>query len=184
MELKWVLYHPLSSGLLKNSIIIGIGVFAAIIIGVVVYSGNHTIEKPTEINSVDNITSQNITSSEEFQQLTKLLESKKKFDFETHDYVRFYKGTDGKGATIVDVLNSRMYANYPDLEQITLNPHRIEWYNYIDEEKGKNFVIVGYAFETFKEKSEYIWEVDKTTKIITAKNAAAQEILDIVNSQS
>jgi len=41
---------------------------------------------------------------------------------------------------------------------------------------------VGFAFETFKENSEYIWQVNKTEQSITAQNEAAQEILDIVNS--
>jgi len=168
-------------------VIVGIGVLVTvIIIGVVISQGNYTIEAPSDINPEENIseTSQNSTDSKESQELISMLEDKRKFDFETHDYVRFYSGEDGTGTSIVDILNSRMYENYPDIEQITMNPHRVEWYNYVDEERGENFVVVGYAFETFKEKSEYIWEVDKTTKIITAKNSAAQELLDIVNSEN
>lgn len=173
--------------MLKNSVIIGIGILITIIlIGVVISQRNYVIEEPSDIIPEENIseTSQNSTYSKELEELISMLEDKKKFDFETHDYVRFYSGEDNSGASIIDILNSRMYTNYPDIEQIAMNPHRVEWYNYVDEEKGENFVVVGYAFETFKEKSEYIWEVDKTTKIITAKNGAAQELLNIVNSES
>jgi len=166
---------------LKNYIVLGIGaVIIVVIIGLLITQGSYTIEEKApefESSAIDNE-----VTPPELQAIQDSLEDKVKFDFETHDFVRFYRGSDDTGATIVDILNSRMYENYPDINQIVANPHRVEWYNHIDEEKGDNYVIVGYAFETFKEKSEYIWEVEKTTNTITAKNDAAQKLLDIVNS--
>ena len=171
---------------MKNTIFGGIGIAVVIIIiGVIVGTQtNYEIEEEAPEFQSSEIILNNTDTPPELQELQALLEDEAKFDFETHDFVRYYDGSDDSGATIVDILNSRMYANYPDLDQIVLNPHRVEWYNYIDENKGDNYVIVGYAFETFKEESEYIWEVEKSTNTITAKNDAAQELLDIVNSES
>lgn len=171
--------------MLKPLIIAGITiVIIAGIIGIVVSDGTYTIEEEAPEFQTSEIIPNNTDTPPELQEIQDLLEDEIKFDFETHDFVRFYEGSDGSGATIVDILNSRMYENYPDLDQIVFNPHRVEWYNYVDEDKGENYVIVGYAFETFKEDSEYIWEVEKSTNIIIAKNDAAQELLDIVNSEN
>ena len=173
---------------MKSSIIAVIGIaVVAVIIGLVVAAQiSYTIEKePTLVQSeLDAESLGNLTDLPfEFEAITAALNEKPEFDFETHDFVRFYRGVDDQGATIVDILNSRMYKNYPDIEVIMDYPHRVEWYNYIDEEKGQDYVIVGYTFQTFKEESEYIWEVYKKDMVITAKNDAAQELLDIVNSE-
>jgi len=148
------------------------------IISVIVTSQDSYVVEEETIETKD---FSELTESE-LEQLKELnIDPKFLFDFEAHDFVRFYKGSDGEGAQIIDILNSRMFQNYPDLNEISNNPHRVEWYNFADEE-NKELVTVGYAFQTFKEDSEYIWLVNKTNYSITAQNEAAQELLDIVNS--
>jgi len=151
-------------------------IVVAIISVIVISQDSYVIEEDvTEFKEIDPSTS-DLTQFEEI-----IIDEEFLFDFESHDLVRLYQGSDGEGAMIVDILNSRMFQNYPDFYEITSNPHRVEWYNFADEE-NKELVTVGYAFETFKENSEYIWLVNKTSQSITAQNEAAQEILDIVNS--
>jgi len=172
---------------MKIPVIVAISISVIVILVVVIGSeSNYQIEKDVLDEGVleqENMSTNVSVIPPEYQALIEALEAEQEFDFESHDLVRFYEGEDRKGATIVDILNARMYQNYPDLNSIVLSPHRVEWYNFIDGEKGENFVIVGYAFETFKEKSEYIWEVNKIENTFTAKNEAAQELLDIVNSE-
>jgi len=156
------------------------GIAAVIVVGIisalVILQDDFVIEEDvTESKEIDPSTS----DLSQFEEI--IIEEEFLFDFESHDLVRLYQGSDGEGAMIIDILNSRMFQNYPDLNEITSNPHRVEWYNFADEE-NKELVTVGFAFETFKENSEYIWQVNKTEQSITAQNEAAQEILDIVNS--
>jgi len=156
------------------------GIAAVIVVGIisviVISQDSYVIEEDvTESKEIDPSIS-DLTQSEEI-----IIDEEFLFDFESHDLVRFYQGSDGEGATIVDILNSRMFQNYPDLYEITSNPYRVEWYNF-DDEENEEIVTVGFALETFKENSEYIWQVNKTAQSITAQNEAAQEILDIVNS--
>jgi len=151
-------------------------IVVAIISVIVISQDSYVIEEDvTEFKEIDPST----TDLTQFEEI--IIDEEFLFDFESHDLVRLYQGSDGEGAMIVDILNSRMFQNYPDFYEITSNPHRVEWYNFVDEE-NKELVTVGYAFETFKENSEYIWQVNKTSQSITAQNEAAQEILDIVNS--
>jgi len=157
------------------------GIVAVIVVGIisalVILQDDYVVEEDvTESKEIDLSTS-DLTEFEEI-----IIDEEFLFDFESHDLVRFYQGSDGEGATMVDILNSRMFQNYPDIYEITNNPHRVEWYNFADEE-NEDIVTVGYTFETFKENSEYIWQVNKTAQSITAQNEAAQEILDIVNSE-
>lgn len=151
-------------------------IVVAIISVIVLSQDSYVVEEDvTEFKEIDPST----TDLTQFKEI--IVDEEFLFDFESHDLVRLYQGSDGEGAMIVDILNSRMFQNYPDFYEITSNPHRVEWYNFVDEE-NKELVTVGYAFETFKENSEYIWQVNKTSQSITAQNEAAQEILDIVNS--
>ena len=149
-------------------------IVVAIISVIVLSQDSYVVEE--DVTEIKELTESDLEQIEEI-----IVDEEFLFDFEAHDFVRFYKGSDGKGAQIIDILNSRMFQNYPDINEIIASPHRVEWYNFADEENDE-IVTVGFVFQTFQENSEYIWQVNKTAQSITAQNDASQEILDIVNS--
>lgn len=104
-----------------------------------------------------------------------------KFDVESADMLKSYKGVDGEGESVIDILSSRILESYPQPELIAQSPAYVEWYAYADESKGEEIFKVGLILQTFKEDSEYVWYVNKKTKEITAGNEAGQELLDQVN---
>jgi len=104
-----------------------------------------------------------------------------KFDVESADMLKSYKGVDEEGESVIDILSSRILESYPQPELIAQSPAYVEWYAYEDESKGEEIFKVGLILQTFKEDSEYVWYVNKKTKEITAGNEAGQELLDQVN---
>ena len=108
-------------------------------------------------------------------------EEQPKFDVESANMLKSYKGQDGEGQSIIDILSSRILESYPEPDLITQSPAYVEWYSYKDESQGGDIFKVGLILQTFKEDSEYSWYVNKKTGEITAGNAAGQELLDQVN---
>jgi len=111
-----------------------------------------------------------------------------KFDFEIEQerivkLVQDYQGKDHTGETLVDALSIMISIAYPD-ESILDNPStNVGWYAFEDYAKGDGIFQVGFEFETYREKAEYIWYVDtNNNNKISAGNQGAKSILNVVNS--
>lgn len=109
-------------------------------------------------------------------------EEQPKFDVESANMLKSYKGEDGEGQSVIDILSSRILESYPEPELIAQSPAYVEWYAYKDDSQGEETFKVGLILQTFKEDSEYVWHVNKKTGEVTAGNDAGQELLDQVNN--
>jgi hypothetical protein len=49
------------------------------------------------------------------------------------------------------------------------------------DESTENIYKIILTFESYKGKTEYVWNVDQDTKEIEAKNSNAKHVIDIVN---
>ena len=98
------------------------------------------------------------------------------------DLVKQYKGKDGKGDRLIDVLATLITIAYPN-EQILDNPSSVvDWYAFPDLTKREGIYKVGFIFETYKENTEYVWYVDTNTNRISAGNSGAKAILDTLDA--
>lgn len=104
-----------------------------------------------------------------------------KFDYEAVEILQEYKGMDGEGEHVIDILDSMFDENYPDLTALLNNQTYVEWYSYNDETQGEDVTKVGRILKTFKEDSEYFWYVDKISKNVTAGNEESLKILEKLN---
>lgn len=99
-------------------------------------------------------------------------------DRQVADIVKQYKGKDGKGDRLVDVLATLINVAYPN-ERILDNPSSVvDWYAFPDLTKREGIYKVGFIFQTYKEDTEYIWYVDTNTNRISAGDSGAKAILD------
>ena len=125
-----------------------------------------------------------ILESYERQEAAQIKESKlvELTDRQVADLVKQYKGKDGKGDRLVDVLATLITIAYPN-EQILDNPSSVvDWYAFPDLTKREGIYKVGFIFETYKEDTEYIWYVDTNTNRISAGNSGAKAILDTLDT--
>ncbi len=101
-------------------------------------------------------------------------------DRQVADIVKQYKGKDGKGDRLVDVLATLINVAYPN-ENILDSPSTlVDWYAFPDLTKKQGVYKVGFIFQTYKEDTEYIWYVDTNTNRISAGNSDAKAILDLL----
>jgi len=121
-------------------------------------------------------------SREEYQALITSPKTTLLTDRQVADLVKQYKGKDGKGDRLVDVLATLINVAYPN-EQILDNPSSVvDWYAFPDLTKREGIYKVGFIFETYKEDTEYIWYVDTNTNRISAGNSDAKDILNILDT--
>jgi len=97
------------------------------------------------------------------------------------DIVKQYKGKDGKGDRLVDVLATLINIAYPN-ENILDNPSSVvDWYAFEDHTKRDGIYKVSFIFETYKENTEFIWYVDIKTNNISAGTTNAKDILNTLD---
>jgi len=109
-------------------------------------------------------------------------ESERLSDREVADLVKQYKGKDGRGDPLVDVLATMINVVYLH-EDILDNPSTvIDWYAFEDLTKKDGVYKVGFIFKTYKEDVEYIWYVDTNTNTISAGSVIGKEILNILDT--
>jgi hypothetical protein len=102
----------------------------------------------------------------------------KSIDPEAIEMLREYRGIDGQGKSMRDVLGEKFDEDYPDISVLNDSPGKIEWYAYEENFQGKTLTRVGYVIQTFKEDNEYYWYLDKNSLIIIAGNDLGQQLLD------
>lgn len=106
------------------------------------------------------------------------------FDVKAWNIVTSYKGTDGQGQSILDIIKSINEKTYSDPNVLFEGTSFVEWRSFKEPTLGEDTYQVDFFIETVKETREYIWYVDKSTGQISSGNDAAQELLDQVNSQN
>ena len=139
------------------------GVVGIIAIGIVVFLNFTQLEPEPSIDEIDD---------------GWIYPEEPKFDFEALEILKEYKGQDGTGDNVIDIIANMVDEDYPDATVLLNNQTFVEWYSFDDETQGEDIIKVGRIFKTFKEDSEYFWYVDKFSKNITAGNDASQEILE------
>ena len=99
-------------------------------------------------------------------------------DPEAIEMLREYRGLDGQGKSMRDVLGEKFDEDYPDISVLRNSPGKIEWYAYEEQYEGQTLTKVGYVIQTFKEDNEYFWYLDKTSLTVIAGNDLGQDLLD------
>ena len=99
-------------------------------------------------------------------------------DPEAIEMLREYRGPDGQGKSMRDVLGEKFDEDYPDISVLSNSPGNIEWYAYEETFQGKTLTKVGYVIQTFKEDNEYFWYLDKNTFQVIAGNDLGEDLLD------
>jgi len=102
----------------------------------------------------------------------------KSIDPEAIEMLREYRGTDGQGKSMRDILGEKFDEDYPDISVLNNSSGKIEWYAYEENFQGKILTRVGYVIQTFKEDNEYYWYLDKNSLTIIAGNELSQQLLD------
>jgi hypothetical protein len=95
------------------------------------------------------------------------------------ELVKFYRGDDGKGDTIVEVLTSKVGKKF-SIESIIDSSSEIGWYT-VRDYTNEDMYTVGFILQTQNNIDEYIWKINKTDEKIVGVNKEAREILNIVN---
>lgn len=104
-----------------------------------------------------------------------------KFDYDAIEILKEYKGQDGTGEHVIDILDTMFDEDYPDVSVLLNNRTYVEWYSFDDGTQGEDVIKVGRILKTFMEDSEHFWYVDKISKNVTGGNEASQEILEKLN---
>lgn len=112
-------------------------------------------------------------------------EQKEREQAEQHalETVQKYQGEDQKGENTLEALSLMIDIAYSN-EDIINNPStNVGWYVFEDPTKKEGIYKVGFDFETYREKVEYIWYVDTNdNNRIFAGNDGAKSILSVLNT--
>ena len=98
------------------------------------------------------------------------------------DFVKYYNGPNKEGHRIIDALTDRIKTEYSDEKIFEHKDTKATLdVNSLDEiSDGVNYQV-RFTFETYKENTEYIWNVNIETGEIDASNSDAKKITDIVD---
>jgi len=103
-------------------------------------------------------------------------------DRQVADIVKQYRGEDGKGETLVELLAVLINTAYPN-EDILDNPSTaFDWYAFEDFTKPSGIYKVGFIFQTYKDDIEYVWYVDMNTNTIFAEDGGARSVLHTLDT--
>jgi len=98
------------------------------------------------------------------------------------EFVQNYKGKDGRGDRLIDVLGVIINVAYPD-EEIVNNPSsEIGWYAFEDFTKDDGVYQVGFIFKTYRDDSEIVWYLDTKTNEVFAGDKVAKSVLDTLDT--
>jgi len=99
-------------------------------------------------------------------------------DKQAVDLLKSYKGTNERGMTIIQVISDQIGAKYTDENIYENEKTRIELF--VSDEKQPIYKIT-LNFESYKGKSEYVWNVNLDSREIQAISTDAKEISNIVD---
>ena len=104
------------------------------------------------------------------------------FDVDAWSMVTSYRGEDGHGESILEIMNAILDEKYVNPDVLLEGESFVEWLSYKVPSQGDNVYQVDYTIRTVLENRQYTWYVDKISGKITSGNDAAQELLDQVNN--
>jgi len=92
-----------------------------------------------------------------------------------------YNGPNEKGLTVINAIIEQITTAYPDEKIYDDKRTKVDLVVSSADESTENIYRVILTFESYKGKTEYVWNVNQDTKEIEAKNSNAKHIIDIVN---
>lgn len=92
-----------------------------------------------------------------------------------------YNGPNEKGLTVMNAITEQIAKEYPNEKIYDNKKTKVDLVVSIANESTENIYKVILTFESYKGKTEYVWNVNQDTKEIEAKNSNAKHVIDIVN---
>jgi hypothetical protein len=92
-----------------------------------------------------------------------------------------YNGPNEKGLTVMNSITEQIATDYPNEKIYDNKKTKVDLVVSIADESTENIYKVILTFESYKGKTEYVWNVNQNTKEIEAKNSNAKHVIDIVN---
>ena len=92
-----------------------------------------------------------------------------------------YNGSNEKGLTVMNSITEQIATDYPNEKIYDNKKTKVDLIVSRADESTENIYKVILTFESYKGKTEYVWNVNQDTKEIEAKNSNAKHVIDIVN---
>ena len=92
-----------------------------------------------------------------------------------------YNGPNEKGLTVMSSITEQIAKEYPNEKIYDNKKTKVDLVVSSADESTENIYKIILTFESYKGKTEYVWNVDQDTKEIEAKNSNAKHVIDIVN---
>ncbi len=92
-----------------------------------------------------------------------------------------YNGPNEKGLTVMNSITEQIAKEYPNEKIYDNKKTKVDLVVSSVDESTENIYKVILTFESYKGKTEYVWNVNQDTKEIEAKNSNAKHVIDIVN---
>ena len=92
-----------------------------------------------------------------------------------------YNGPNEKGLTVMNSITEQIATDYPNEKIYDDKKTKVDLVVSNTDESTENIYKVILTFESYKGKTEYVWNVNQDTKEIEAKNSNAKHVIDIVN---
>jgi hypothetical protein len=92
-----------------------------------------------------------------------------------------YNGPNEKGLTVMNSITEQIATDYPNEKIYDNKKTKVDLIVSRADESTENIYKVILTFESYKGKTEYVWNVNQDTKEIEAKNSNAKHVIDIVN---
>ena len=92
-----------------------------------------------------------------------------------------YNGPNEKGLTVMNSITEQIATDYPNEKIYDNKKTKVDLVVSNADESTENIYKVILTFESYKGKTEYVWNVNQDTKEIEAKNSNAKHVIDIVN---
>ncbi len=92
-----------------------------------------------------------------------------------------YNGPNEKGLTVMNAITEQIAKEYPNEKIYDNKKTKVDLVVSSTDESTENIYKVILTFESYKGKTEYVWNVNQDTKEIEAKNSNAKHVIDIVN---
>ena len=104
------------------------------------------------------------------------------------DIIKSYRGTDGDGYTLIELIIESTENQYPTVEIMKHSDTILEFnvknvsLDYIDKIPSTGWYEVKLTFETLDDLREYIWNVNIETEKIIPANDGARKTINVVDS--
>jgi len=98
------------------------------------------------------------------------------------DLLKSYNGSNEKGLSVIDALSNQIDDSYPNEKIFGKSDTKMDLYAIGPTENSENEIYeVHFYFETYKEKLDYVWNVNIATGEIEYVNSGAKKIKEIVD---